>query len=83
VTGEAGLESGETHAKSSPSSTSELSYRIWGLIVGMFLSKLDLNFLSFLVRGNPAGVAIFSSQFVQHLRPSELLKQDPLKLTSI
>jgi hypothetical protein len=65
VTGEAGLESGETHAKSSPSSTSELSYLVLGLVVGMFLSKLDLNFSSFLVRGKPAGVAIFSSQIAR------------------
>jgi hypothetical protein len=36
---EAGLEAGEIHAKMSPSSTSELSYRVWGLIVGMFLSE--------------------------------------------
>ena len=42
MTREAGLEAGEIHAKMSPSSTSELSYRVWGLIVvGIFLSNLD------------------------------------------
>jgi hypothetical protein len=48
VTGEAGLESGETHQMISSTSTSELSYRVWGLIVGMFLSKLDLKLPSLL-----------------------------------
>jgi hypothetical protein len=48
VTGEAGLESGETYQMISSTSTSELSYRVWGSIVGMFLSKLDLKLLSLL-----------------------------------
>jgi hypothetical protein len=66
VTGEASLESRETHQMISSTSTSELSYRVLGLIVGMFLSKLDLKLSSLLAWRQPARVAILSGQFDPH-----------------